>query len=148
VKLPLDEAEVRAAAVRLKEARVDTVIICLLFAFLNDAHEQRAKDIVQEVWPEALVYTSSEVVPQIREYERFSTTAVNAYIAPRVIQYVNNLQERLHDSGLRGELLLQSMAGWQALAPCVPSRSPSLNRAPPEGCWRRRGGASWSRFPT
>jgi N-methylhydantoinase A len=132
VKLKLNEAEVRAAAVRLKEARVDTVIICLLFAFLNDTHEQRAKDIVQEVWPEALVYTSSEVVPQIREYERFSTTAVNAYIAPRVIQYVNNLQGRLHDLGLRGELLLQSYGGV-ASARAVCSKPVTLLKSGPAG---------------
>lgn len=132
VRIPLDEGEVRTAAQKLKAAQVDAVIICFLFSFLNDAHEQRAKQIVEEEWPEALVYTSTEVVPQIREYERFSTTAMNAYVAPRVIQYVSRLQDKLRELGLRGELLLQSYGGV-ASPRAIRSKPVTLLKSGPAG---------------
>lgn len=132
VKVPIDELEVREAALHLKTAKVDAVIICFLFSFLNDIHEKRAKEIVQEVWSEAIVYTSSEVVPQIREYERFSTTAMNAYVAPKVIQYVMRLQEKLQSLGLRSELLLQSYGGV-ASPRAVFSRPVTLLKSGPAG---------------
>ena len=62
------------AGARLKEAGVEAVAVCLLFSFLNDAHEQRVAEIVREEFPEAFLSVSSEVLPQYREYERFSTS--------------------------------------------------------------------------
>ena len=66
----------------LKEARVEAVAVCFLFSFLNPAHEQRVAEIVREEFPEAFLSVSSEVLPQYREYERFSTVCLNAYVGP------------------------------------------------------------------
>lgn len=112
VETPLDEAEVRAAAELLKSRDVDAVIICFIFAFLNNAHELRAKEIVKEVLPDTYVSCSSEVVDVIREYERFSTAAMNAFVGPRTSFYLRNLEQTLRDQGIRGEIrLMQSNGG-------------------------------------
>ena len=100
VATALDEDEVRAAAELFKAREVDAIIVCFLFAFLNDAHEKRAKEIVREVMPDAYVSCSSEVVDVIREYERFSTAAMNAFIGPRTSFYLNNLDKALKENGV------------------------------------------------
>ncbi len=112
VETPLDEAEVRAAAELFSKRKLDAVVIGFLFSFLNDVHERRAKEIVQKVMPAAYVCTSSEVVNTIREYERFSTVAMNAYIGPRTSAYLKQLQGRLRDNGLRAQVrIMQSNGG-------------------------------------
>ena len=120
IETPLDEDEVRAAAELLKERGVDAVIICFLFAFLNTTHEQRAKAIVQEVMPDAFVSCSSDVVDVIREYERFSTTAMNAYVGPNTARYLQNLEATLRDRGITAELrLMQSNGGISTVENCA-----------------------------
>jgi N-methylhydantoinase A/oxoprolinase/acetone carboxylase beta subunit len=84
VQIPLDDREVRAQVRKLKKAAVDSVAVCLLFSFLNDEHEKRVAAIVREEFPEAYLSVSSEVIPQYREYERFSTVALNAFVGPKV----------------------------------------------------------------
>ena len=112
VEVPLDEGEVRAAAELFRKRGLEAVVIGFLFSFLNDAHERRAKAIVQEVMPDAYVSTSSEVVNTIREYERFSTVAMNAYIGPRTSAYLKQLARRLRDAGVRGAVrIMQSNGG-------------------------------------
>ena len=110
VLVPLDEDRVRQHARRFKEAGVDAVAICLLFSFMNPAHERRAAEIVREEFPEAFLSVSSEVLPQYREYERFSTVALNAFIGPRVAGYVRRLEDELHTLGVRTGLHLMSSA--------------------------------------
>ncbi len=88
VVVPLDEDQVRQAAQNLRAAGVDAVAICFLFSYLDPGHEQRAADIVRDVFPEAFVTTSAAVSPQFREFERFTTTLMNAYIGPKVARYV------------------------------------------------------------
>lgn len=100
IAVPLSEDQVREAARTLKERDIRSVVVAFLFSFLNDSHERRAKEIVQEEMPEAFVTTSSEVVNMMREYERFSTAAMNAYIGPRTSGYLRNLQDRLHEAGI------------------------------------------------
>lgn len=120
VETPLDEDEVRAAAELLKSRGVEAVIVCFLFAFLNNSHEQRAKAIVQEVMPDAFVSCSSDVVDVIREYERFSTTAMNAYVGPRTARYLQNLEATLGDRGIKAELrLMQSNGGISTVENCA-----------------------------
>ena len=91
VRIPLAEDEVRTAARELARAGVEAVAVCFLFSYLNPAHEERAKKIVLEEFPQAFVTTSSSVVPQFREFERFTTTAMNAFIGPKVRHYVGQL---------------------------------------------------------
>ena len=95
VVVPLDQDEVCAHAVRLREADVDSIAVCFLFSFFNPAHERRAREIVAEYHPNADVFLSAEVRPKIREYERFSTTAVNAYLSPHLKGYLDRLMAEL-----------------------------------------------------
>ena len=112
IETPLNEEQVREAAVLFKKRGLDSVIICFLFSFLNDAHEQKAKSIVQEVMPDAFVSCSSEVVNVIREYERFSTAAMNAYIGPGTSLYLRRLKDRLHENGVDAAVrIMQSNGG-------------------------------------
>ncbi|MEM9198413.1 MAG: hydantoinase/oxoprolinase family protein, partial [Pseudomonadota bacterium] len=112
IEVPLDEDEVRAAAELFAKRGLDAVIIGFLFSFLNDAHEMRAKEIVAEAMPDAFICASSEVVNVIREYERFSSTAMNAYIGPKVARYMRNLENRLRQNGVEATVrIMQSNGG-------------------------------------
>lgn len=112
IAVPLDEDEVREAAELLKKRGVDAVIIGFLFSFLNDAHEKRAKEIVEEVMPDAFICASYEIVNVIREYERFSSTAMNAYIGPQTALYLRRLESRLKENGVNAIVrIMQSNGG-------------------------------------
>ncbi len=100
VELALDEPALRAAAISLRDAGVEAVAICFLYGFLRPAHEQRAREIVSEVLPDAFVSTSHEVAPEFREFERMSTAVVNAYLGPVMRTYIERLGTRLRDGGL------------------------------------------------
>ncbi len=117
VETPLDEAEVAAAAELLKARDVDAVVVCFLFSFLNDAHERRAKEIVTSIMPGVHASCSFEVVDVIREYERFSTAAMNAFIGPRASFYLNNLATALRENGVSAPIrVMQSNGGVTTLA--------------------------------
>src|SRR5207249_11977763 len=101
VLVALDEEKARAQVRRLKKAGVEAVSVCFLFSFLNPEHERRVAEIVREEFPDAFLSVSSEVLPQYREYERFSTVCLNAYIGPKVATYVRRLRDELTRLGLR-----------------------------------------------
>jgi N-methylhydantoinase A len=115
VVVPLDLADVAAAARRLRELGVEAVAICFLNAFMNGEHEARAKEIVAAELPAAFVCTSHEVLPEIREFERTSTTVANAYLGPSMSSYLaglaRSLAERPPESRLDGELLVSHSGG-------------------------------------
>lgn len=112
VQIPLDDREVRAQVRKLKKAAVDSVAVCLLFSFLNDEHEKRVAAIVREEFPQAYISVSSEVIPQYREYERFSTVALNAFVGPKVSNYVRRFDAELRKMGVKtGIQLMTSAAG-------------------------------------
>lgn len=115
VVVPLDLADVAAVARRLRELGVDAVAICFLNSFMNGAHEARAKEIVVGELPGAFVCTSHEVLPEIREFERTSTTVANAYLGPSMSSYLarlaSSLSERPPGSRLDGELLVSHSGG-------------------------------------
>ena len=111
VLVPLDEDEVRERVLELKAAGVQAIAVCLLHSDLNPAHEQRIGEIVAEEFPEAYLSLSSEIVPLYREYERFSTTALNAYVGPRVSRYLYRLQEQAEGLGYKREILLMQSSG-------------------------------------
>jgi N-methylhydantoinase A len=108
---PLAEDEVRRAAAILTKRGVETVAICFLNSFMNPRHELRAKEIVQEACPEAYVCTSFEILPEIREFERSSTTVVNAFLGPIIHQYYEHLIERLREWGYGGDVLVAHSGG-------------------------------------
>jgi N-methylhydantoinase A len=117
VEKPLDESGVRDAARRLKAAGVASVAICFLYAYLDPRHEARAAEIVREEMPEAFVTASHEVAPEFREFERLTTTVVNAYLGPVLSRYVARLGPRLDETGLRcPRQLTQSNGGVMSLA--------------------------------
>lgn len=123
--VPLDEAGVREAAEALKAEGVEAVAICFLFSYLDPRHERRAKEIVSAVMPEAFVTTSSEVSPQFREFERFTTAAISAFIGPKVRSYIDRLDAALKAAGVEGELRVMASNGGVATAGMV-AEKPAL----------------------
>src|SRR6516165_3435899 len=112
VETALDEAAVRNAVRVLRDARVEAVAICFLYAFLDPAHEEAARRIVSEEFPEAFVCASHEVAPEFREYERLSTTVVNAYLGPVMAFYIRGIADRLASLGVTARpYLTQSNGG-------------------------------------
>ncbi len=110
----LDEQAVRQAVQRLVEEGIEAIAVCFLFSFVNPMHEKRVKEIIEEEAPHLFVSLSSEVLPQIREFERVSTTIVNAYTGPSLQSYLNHLESKLQEQGFRGELfVMQSNGGVQ-----------------------------------
>lgn len=112
IAVPLAEDEVNKAAELFARRGLDAVIVAFLFSFLNNEHEQRAREIVRSILPDAYISCSSDVVNTIREYERFSSTAMNAYIGPRTSAYLKNLEGRLRGQGIRAMIrMMQSNGG-------------------------------------
>ncbi|MBI5506091.1 MAG: hydantoinase/oxoprolinase family protein [Deltaproteobacteria bacterium] len=103
---PLDENAVRARVRELRSAGCESLAIGFLFSFLDSTHERRAAAIANEEWPGVYLSVSSEVLPQVREYERFSTTAVNAYVGPGTAGYLQRLERELAEAGFGGEFLV------------------------------------------
>lgn len=116
---PLDEAEVETIAGRLADEGVDAVAICFLHSYANPQHEKRCAAIVAKRLPSAMVTTSSEVLPEFREYERFTTTALNAYVAPRMRRYLGDLRGRLSQAGMAAPLAIMTSNGGSLPAPRV-----------------------------
>jgi len=114
VLVPLEEEKARAQVRKLKEAGVEAVAVCFLFSFLNPVHEARVAEIVREEFPEAFLSVSSEVLPQYREYERFSTVCLNAFIGPKVSQYIRRLEEQLEALNVKTKLHLMTSASGVA----------------------------------
>jgi N-methylhydantoinase A len=100
VETALDEVAVRSAARVLRDAGVDAVAVCFLYSFLDPAHEAAACRIVAEEFPETFVSASHEVAPEFREYERLSTTVVNAYLGPIMASYIRGVGDRLTALGV------------------------------------------------
>ncbi len=117
VVIPLDEESVRRAAGVLRDARAESIAVCLLFSFLEPAHERRVREICREVHPTALVSLSCEIAPEYREYERTSTTVINAYLQPIVQRYLDSLVGRLQEKyGAVDLRILQTSGGMMPLA--------------------------------
>jgi N-methylhydantoinase A len=108
---PLDEAAVREACRRLRKQNVESVAISLIFSFVNPVHERRVAQIVAEEMPGVQISSSHEVLPRAPEYDRTSTTVVNAYIAPRVTSYLEKLVSRLKEGGYKNRLMVMQASG-------------------------------------
>jgi N-methylhydantoinase A len=112
VEVPLALDQVEAAAELFKKRGLKSIVICFLFSFLNSEHEAQARDVVRRVIPDAFVCCSHEVVNVIREYERFSSTAMNAYIGPTTALYLRRLEGRLRENGIVAKVrIMQSNGG-------------------------------------
>ncbi len=119
VGTPLDENDVLEAVRIFKKRGIRSVVIGFLFSFMNDEHELRARAIVEREMPEAYVCCSSDVANVLREYERFSTAAMNAFIGPKTSVYLTNLRDQLARQGFRANLrLIQSNGGVSTVEAC------------------------------
>jgi len=117
VVTPLDEDEAREVLAGLAAEGVETLAVCLLFSFMNPAHERRIAELAAEVMPDCMVSLSSSVSPEYREYWRMSTTAVNAYVIRPVFRYIGRLEERLRGNGVSAGLhVMQSSGGLMTAA--------------------------------
>lgn len=108
---PLDDAAVRAVAAVLRRERVESAAIGFLHAFVNPAHERRARDLLAEELPDLPVSLSSEVSPEMREWERFSTTVANAYVQPLMARYLRRLEQELRGQGAAAPIFLMLSGG-------------------------------------
>jgi N-methylhydantoinase A len=116
ILVPLDEVGLRETVRALARERVTSIAICFLHSYVNPAHERRAAEIMREETPEVAVSLSSEVSPVIREYERTSTTVVNAYVMTAVRDYLGRLEEALRALDYRGRLFVMQSGGGIATA--------------------------------
>lgn len=114
VVTPLDEDAVREATEELVADGIESVAVCYLHSYLDTSHEDRTKEIIQEEYPELSVSTSNEVVAQFREFERFTTTAINARLEPVMTTYLAQLQDRLGSQGFDTEVLIMQSNGGMA----------------------------------
>src|SRR5262245_19447776 len=113
VLVPLDEATVRDAARALKAAGVESIAVSYLFSFMNPAHEETTRKLIQAEFPGVHVSLSSEVLPRIREWARLSTTLLNAYLEPVLVHYIDHLNRGLDEAsiGTQQRYLMQSNGG-------------------------------------
>ena len=117
VLVPLDAVEVAAAARALAGFGLKSVAILFLHAYRNPAHERRARDIVAGIMEGAFITLSSDVLPEFREYERASTTALNAYVGPRMRAYLDRFVARVRGLGVKGEpYTIHSNGGLMSIA--------------------------------
>jgi N-methylhydantoinase A len=134
VVTPLDEDETRQVVRQLKAEKVQAIAVCTLFSFINPVHEQRIREIIVKEFPECYVSISSDILPQVREYERTSTTAVNAYVGPVLGRYLRHLQDKLSTAGLKREVLItQSNGGIMSASYALQHGASTLLSGPSAG---------------
>ena len=131
--LALNEASLDEATEALKEAEVEAIAVCLLFAFMHPEHERRVGEALRKALPEVHVSLSSEVLPEFREYERFSTTAADAYLTPRLATYLENLREKAEEAALPEPLIMQSSGGVTGIGDAVADAAGCLLSGPAGG---------------
>jgi N-methylhydantoinase A len=121
--VPLDEEGLRRAIGRLKEKSVEAVAVCFLHAYANPAHERRAATLLKEAWPQVYACTSSDVLGEFREFERFATTTVNASLMPIMDRYLERFERGVESLGVKAApRVMQSNGG--AVSPDAVRRLP------------------------
>ncbi|MEP1521212.1 hydantoinase/oxoprolinase family protein [Ascidiaceihabitans sp.] len=108
---PLSRADIEPVVDQIKAAGYDSVAVGLIHSYLNDSHEKLVRDVLAEKLPDVMVSLSSEVSPQMREYERFNTVVANAYIKPLMKSYLGRLEGRLQDEGVGCNIFLMHSGG-------------------------------------
>jgi len=130
----LDEAATRAALASLRDNGIEALAISLINSFANDAHERRVAQLAVEELPGVAVSLSSQVLPEMREYERTVTTVANGYVQPHVAHYVHSLRDQLRGSGVAGNLaVLRSDGGLSAAEAAVDNPVTMLLSGPAGG---------------
>ena len=111
VLAPLSEDDMRAAIAEIERQEAEAVAVCFLHAYANPVHERQAGAMLAAALPDRFISLSCEVLPEIREYERTSTTVINAYLGPPVRSYLRSLAERLEEAGIGGRLMVMQSGG-------------------------------------
>ncbi len=120
VETPLDRASLEEAIEALKRAKVEAVAVCYLHGYRDPRHERETAAALAAAMPDAYVSLSSDVWPQIKEFDRVSTTVVNAYVGPALSRYLSRLEQRLSEAGYRGPvLIIQSHGGVAPIAESI-----------------------------
>ncbi|HMA73545.1 MAG TPA: hydantoinase/oxoprolinase family protein [Xanthobacteraceae bacterium] len=133
VHTPLVPASVTAACEILKAAGVEAVAVCFLHAYANPDHERIAGDMIRGALPDAYVSLSHEILREYREFERMSTTVVNAYLGPKVGGYVKGLKSSLGDIGFRGDLSIMRSNGGVTSPEIATARPAAMMESGPVG---------------
>ncbi|NQV57571.1 MAG: hydantoinase/oxoprolinase family protein [Rhodospirillales bacterium] len=114
---PLDDGAIEALAAALLDSEIEAIAVCFLHSYANPAHEQRAGEILRRICPDLFVTLSSDILREYREYERTSTTALNAYVGPRVAHYLDRLDSYLSQGNFGGNFqIMRSNGGTMSLA--------------------------------
>ena len=144
---PLDEAQLTQGVGQLKDAGLTSIAVCFLHAYKAPDHERLARAAIERLMPDAYVSLSSEVLPEFREFERLSTTVINAYVGPRMEAYLERFLMRVRDLGITVEPTgatasrppsprgLRGPSGLGASFRSPRSRSPRVRRLRGSGCW-------------
>lgn len=111
ILLPISEADIRQAVQELIDEDVETFAVCFLWSFRNPKHEQMVARVIKEMVPDSYTSLSSDLVPVIGEYERTATAALNSYLAPKVVSYLNGIERMLRDRGFKGTFSILNSAG-------------------------------------
>ena len=111
ILIPMDEEAVRAAARRFRDEGISSIAVSFLHSYASPRHEVRARELILEEFPEAQVSLSSEVLAVFREYERTITTVLNAYVMPRVSNYIANLEESIQSLGIKSSFSIMKSNG-------------------------------------
>ncbi|ASM75625.1 acetophenone carboxylase gamma subunit (plasmid) [Pseudosulfitobacter pseudonitzschiae] len=119
IQTPLNEDDVREAAQKMQRDGVEAVAVCFLHSYLNPEHERRAGEIIRKLLPDLFVTLSVDVLPQIREYERTSTTVVNAYVGPPVRRYLEGMEADLSTAGCPARVSIMQSSGGAVDAAAV-----------------------------
>ena len=134
VDIPLDEEGVRKATARLRAFGVTSIAVVFLHSFLDPSHELRAREIILDEYPDVeLISLSHEVYPKPPEFERTSTTLVNAFVGPPIVRYLDQLEARLADGGFSEELLLATSSGGVATPEVIRTRALATISSGPTG---------------
>jgi len=133
VVVPLDEESAREAVCLLKDQAVESIAISFLFSFRNPTHEERVRELCQSMFPEAAVSISSEIAPEFREFERTSTTVINAYLAPVVEHYLDNLEGQLQDRYGDVDLRIMQASGGSMTTEIAKYRAVNIVNSGPAG---------------
>src|SRR5689334_16217064 len=142
IETPLDRGSLDAAITELKRAGVEAVAVCYLHAWRDPRHERETAAALADAMPDAYVSLSSDVFPQIKEFDRVSTTVVNAYVGPALSRYLNKLQQRLTEAGFEGPILIiQSHGGVAPIAESARLAAGGVLSGP-------AGGVAGSRYAT
>lgn len=133
VVVPLNEESVYRAAHFLKEQKVESVAVCLLFSFINDTHERRVAQILRDELPGVYVTLSSQISPEFREYERTSTAVINAYLLPIIQTYLDTLSQRLKKQFSVADLRIMQASGGSMTVEVAKERAVNTVNSGPAG---------------